>query len=155
MINRDITNSASMASLSLNQNPPLGPQEYTHHHSPRHSVQYQNPQPQLQPQAQHQYQQPRQPEPQPQRHYQQRQPAEEPLAAPQPTRAAPINPISTMPVGMWSPEMGIRFGGPAPGGAPPPQANAQQQQQQQQQQPLNNNNNKETRWDPSMGLRFA
>jgi programmed cell death 6-interacting protein len=57
----------------------------------------------------------------------------EPLTAPQPTRSVP-----QMTPGMWSPEMGIRFGGGAPGGLSHSQGHAQQQT-----------------WDPSKGVKFS
>jgi programmed cell death 6-interacting protein len=52
-------------------------------------------------------------------------PAHEPLTAPQPTRALVASPGPN--AGMWTPEMGIKFGSPAQGnknphGAPYPQA---------------------------------
>ena len=44
--------------------------------------------------------------------YSAKAPADEPLTAPTPTRAAVAPPPA--PSGMWSPEMGIKFGGAAP-----------------------------------------
>jgi len=64
-------------------------------------------------------------------------PTEEPLAAPQPTRA----PISPPGGGMWSPEMGIKFGAPTQmnsHAAPYPEARTTGGQ-----------------WDPSRGVRFS
>lgn len=61
--------------------------------------------------------------------------AEEPLTAPTPTRAS-MPPTA----GMWTPEVGIRFGGPPtasgnprPSGGPP----------------------QDGRWDPAQGLKFG
>jgi programmed cell death 6-interacting protein len=51
--------------------------------------------------------------------YSTKAPATEPLTAPVPTRP-PVSPPPAS-VNMWSPEMGIKFGGPAP--APPANAN--------------------------------
>jgi programmed cell death 6-interacting protein len=56
-------------------------------------------------------------------------PPEEPLTAPQPTRA-PVAPPAVPTPGMWSPEMGIRFGGGNSRGQP-------------------------GQWDPSDGIRFG
>jgi programmed cell death 6-interacting protein len=61
----------------------------------------------------------------------------EPLAAPTPTRANVVPPpvsASPIPAGMWTPEMGIRFGGPA---LAPASAT-----------------NSDNRWDPNKGLHF-
>ncbi|KAL2837662.1 BRO1-like domain-containing protein [Aspergillus pseudodeflectus] len=146
-LEQDISSAAAMASLNISpirQAPPPQPQPQPaqipiqqHHHQPAAPVQvqapaqptpqFQQPVPQFQqqpPQAQYQ---PPQPVPQP--------PSRdlEPLTAPQPTRSVP-----QMTPGMWSPEMGIRFGGGAPGGLSHSQAHAQQQT-----------------WDPSKGVKFS
>jgi len=55
---------------------------------------------------------------------------EAPLAAPLPTRAAPI-----ASPGMWTPDMAIKFGGPENGQAP--------------------NQAKNATWDPARGMRFS
>uniref|UniRef100_A0A093W407 pH-response regulator protein palA/RIM20 n=1 Tax=Talaromyces marneffei PM1 TaxID=1077442 RepID=A0A093W407_TALMA len=70
----------------------------SHHHPIQHQQQPVQPQP---------------PVPQP--------PAEQPLTAPQPTRANTVPPPVPNTGGIWSPEMGIRFGGalPAPGSTQP------------------------------------
>ena len=64
--------------------------------------------------------------------------AQEPLTAPQPTRAA-----GTAPANVWSEGMPIRFGG-----GPAHNANPQSQNAPQQRGPSGN-------WDPSAGLRFS
>ncbi|EON68828.1 hypothetical protein W97_08086 [Coniosporium apollinis CBS 100218] len=61
-------------------------------------------------------------------------PAEEPLAAPTPTRTGP-GPVAA---GMWTPEMGIRFND---GSAP-----------QSNNQP---GHSRDARWDPAKGMKFA
>ncbi|EEQ83574.2 pH-response regulator protein palA/RIM20 [Blastomyces dermatitidis ER-3] len=81
------------------------------------------------------------PQPQP-------QPPESPLAAPQPTRTSIIPPPSTMPVGgMWSPEMGIKFGPPASHAQMNVPGQAEEGQQMQMPMP--------GRWDASLGVRFS
>ncbi|PGH08274.1 hypothetical protein AJ79_06061 [Helicocarpus griseus UAMH5409] len=82
--------------------------------------------------------------------------AEEPLTAPQPTRASIVPPPSTMPLpvgmaGMWSPEMGIRFGGSPAGGGGGGSGVQTQAQTQAQDQTLPTPG----RWDPSRGVRFS
>lgn len=71
-------------------------------------------------------------------------PAAQPLTAPQPTRAnAALPPPVTNTGGIWSPDMGIRFGGPlpAPGSTQPGrQGNA---------------GASAGTWDPSKGMRFS
>jgi programmed cell death 6-interacting protein len=64
-----------------------------------------------------------------------------PMPAPIPTRApvAPMRPALGPHVGMWSPEIGIKFGGPPPGDPPP-----------QSPQKLQGG-----KWDPTSGLRFG
>ncbi|KAL1393414.1 BRO1-like domain-containing protein [Phyllosticta capitalensis] len=91
-----------------------------------------------------------------------------PLPAPTPTRASFVDGVQAGVVsgaggapaagpptnGMWSPEMGIRFGGGPPGGA----ASQQPQQQQQPQPPPSSGAGAEAQnrtWDPSMGLKFG
>ncbi|QSS63780.1 pH-response regulator protein palA/RIM20 [Histoplasma capsulatum] len=106
-----------------------------------------------------------QPQPQPQP----RPPTKEsPLTAPQPTRASIIPPPITMPLptmptgGMWSPEMGIKFGSSAPAPAPasqipmngPDQAE-QQTQAQAQAQMVSPMPMPMSTWDPSRGVRFS
>ncbi|KAK7542307.1 BRO1-like domain-containing protein [Phyllosticta citribraziliensis] len=73
-----------------------------------------------------------------------------PLPAPTPTRASFVEGVQAGAAGpstngMWSPEVGIRFGGP-PGGA----AAAAPQQQQPPGPDVQNRT-----WDPSMGLKFG
>jgi programmed cell death 6-interacting protein len=62
-----------------------------------------------------------------------------PLAAPQPTRA----PSASQATGMWAPEMGIKFGG-AGGPAKEPGTNGSEA-----------GTTKESKWDPSKGLKFS
>ena len=52
-------------------------------------------------------------------HYSAKAPSSEPLTAPTPTRAA-VQPPSAPASGMWSPEMGIKFGGVTTPQQPPP-----------------------------------
>ncbi|PGH32621.1 programmed cell death 6-interacting protein [[Emmonsia] crescens] len=87
---------------------------------------------------------------------------EEPLAAPQPTRASIVPPPSTMPLptmpvggGMWSPEMGIKFGGSGGGAPASSQMNAQGQAQAQAQMRSPMPMPTPGRWDPSRGVRFS
>ncbi|CAG8379708.1 unnamed protein product [Penicillium salamii] len=137
----DISNAAAMASLHITQphlrQQPQQPARQHHSPSPYSSAPSQPPAQPLPPVA---------------------RPVETapPLTAPQPVRA-PVAPppVSTaampggMP-GMWSPEMGIRFGSAgippgatpaAPAPAPAPASNHPRPQQ--------------TTWDPSQGLRFS
>ncbi|KAI9712641.1 MAG: hypothetical protein M1812_006821 [Candelaria pacifica] len=74
--------------------------------------------------------------------YDTRPPTAKPLAAPIPTRAAVVPPPAANP-GMWTPEMGIKFGGP-------PQANNVKQPQPQ---PVSKPRGGQ--WDPSRGLQFG
>lgn len=60
--------------------------------------------------------------------------AEEPLTAPTPTRVAPP------PSGMWTPEVGIKFGG-----VPTNSGNARP----------SNGPPQDGRWDPTQGLKFG
>ncbi|EGC42025.1 conserved hypothetical protein [Histoplasma capsulatum var. duboisii H88] len=104
-----------------------------------------------------------QPQPQPQP---QPPTKESPLTAPQPTRTSIIPPPITMPLptmptgGMWSPEMGIKFGSSAPAPAPasqipmngPDQAEQQTQAQAQMVSPMSI---PMSTWDPSRGVRFS
>ena len=73
------------------------------------------------------------------REYSAKAPAEEPLTAPTPTRAAgPPPPAVQQPqVGVWNPEIGIKFGGPAVNGAGP-------------QRPA-----KGGQWDAGKGVKFS
>ncbi len=74
--------------------------------------------------------------------YDTRAPTAKPLTAPLPTRAAVALPPAANP-GMWTPEMGIKFGGPA-------QANNVQQPQ-----PQPGPKARGGQWDPSRGLQFG
>lgn len=88
---------------------------------------------------QHQQQQiqPQPPAPQP--------PVAQPLTAPQPTRAnAALPPTVTNTGGIWSPEMGIRFGGPLPA----PGTTQPNRQSNAGGAPTGT-------WDPSKGMRFS
>ncbi|KAI9829089.1 MAG: pH-response regulator protein palA/rim20 [Thelocarpon impressellum] len=84
-------------------------------------------------------------------------PSSPPLAAPLPTRASGMASPAT--AGMWTPEMGIKFGEVAPA----QQAPHQQQQQQQQHQPGQGQGQpgqgvrggRAGQWDPSRGLQFG
>ncbi|KAL4809119.1 BRO1-like domain-containing protein [Aspergillus unguis] len=128
-LEQDISSVAAMASLNIS---PIRSQ-------PQPQAQSQ-PQPQpvptsFQPVQPHPHPQPipqqqAMPVPQPQ------QPPREPLTAPQPTRSARAVPQMTP--GMWSPEMGIRFGPSAP--------STQQTHTQAQGQHT---------WDPSKGMKFS
>jgi programmed cell death 6-interacting protein len=84
--------------------------------------------------------------PQPQLQQQPQQQQQQPLTAPQPTRANAAPPPVTSGGGIWSPEMGIRFGGqlPAPGTTQPGRPGDHQNK------PANPG-----AWDPSKGLRFS
>lgn len=64
-----------------------------------------------------------------------------PIPAPVPHRAPvpPMQPAQVLQGGMWSPEMGIKFGGPAPTQQPP-------------QAPQNIHGGQ---WDPRAGVRFG
>jgi len=79
--------------------------------------------------------------------YSAKAPHKDPLTAPTPTRA-PIPPPPATP-GMWSPEMGIKFDGPAP--QPPREGNMHN--------PAYPNSllgqMRNTQWDPNQGVRFA
>lgn len=70
-------------------------------------------------------------------------PRTEPLAAPMPTRANVVPPpvAATPAPGMWTPEMGIKFGGAGPS-APVSST------------PNENGNHRDNRWDPSKGMQF-
>jgi programmed cell death 6-interacting protein len=72
--------------------------------------------------------------------YSARAPVDEPLAAPMPTRAAAAMPPTAA---VWSPEMGIKFGGPAPASAAPNMHNPAYPQA------------KPGRWSPSKGVNFG
>jgi programmed cell death 6-interacting protein len=103
----DIASAAAMASLNISQ-PHLRQQP-----QPPHQPQLSSPPAPVQPPVQ----------------VQPSRPPEEPLTAPQPTRA-PVAPPAVPTPGMWSPEMGIRFGGGNSRGQP-------------------------GQWDPSDGIRFG
>ncbi|KAL2836242.1 BRO1-like domain-containing protein [Aspergillus pseudoustus] len=133
-LEQDISSAAAMASLNISpirQQPPHQPQPQAqpqpapvpiqHHQAPAQppAPQFQQPVPQFQ-QPAPQFQQPV-PQP-PSRDL-------EPLTAPQPTRSVP-----QMTPGMWSPEMGIRFGAGATS-----QGHGHGQQT----------------WDPSKGMKFS
>lgn len=134
----DITNAAAMASLNISQ-PSFRPQ---HQLPPNH-----HPSPYTQPPPEPQLQQKPTPQPQPQLQPLPSRPvmAGEPLTAPQPTRASAVPPpVATS--GIWSPEMGIRFGGaPAPASAAP----SSTQPQTPGSAPM------QGKWDPSRGVRFS
>ncbi|KAL2013934.1 hypothetical protein VTN00DRAFT_1459 [Thermoascus crustaceus] len=120
----DITSTAAMASLNLSQSH-LRQQSTSHHSSPYSQS------PAASPPIQ------QRPTPQPQSATPPRPPTtEEPLTAPQPTRAS-IAPPPVATAGLWSPEVGIKFGGPA----------APAQNQGRGQAP--------GKWDPSHGVRFS
>lgn len=74
----------------------------------------------------------------------QSRPAAEPLTAPLPTRAN-VAPPPVANAGVWSPEMGIRFGGlmPAPGNTQPGRGGPKQ------------GGAGPGTWDPSSGVRFS
>ncbi|XHG00562.1 hypothetical protein AWENTII_003998 [Aspergillus wentii] len=123
-IEGEISSVAAMASLNISQ-PRLRQPTFSPAAVP------QSP-PQVQPQVQPPVQlppQPPQPQPQPQVPVRASSP-EEPLTAPQPTRA-PVAPPAVPTPGMWTPEMGIRFGGAPASGRQP------------------------GKWDPSQGVRFS
>ncbi|OKL58793.1 pH-response regulator protein palA/RIM20 [Talaromyces atroroseus] len=82
-----------------------------------------------------------QPQPQPQQ--------QQPLTAPQPTRTNAAPPPVTIGGGIWSPEMGIRFGGPLPA----PGTTQPGRQGDHQNKPATHAN--PGAWDPSKGLRFS
>ncbi|PGH02114.1 programmed cell death 6-interacting protein [Blastomyces parvus] len=88
----------------------------------------------------------------------QSQPPETPLAAPQPTRTSIIPPPSTMPLpampaaGMWSPEMGIKFGPPA---SQMNVAGQAEEEQDQMRSPMPMRMSTPGGWDPSRGVRFS
>ncbi|KAH3005554.1 hypothetical protein KXW60_004743 [Aspergillus fumigatus] len=103
----DIASAAAMASLNISQ-PRLRQSQ-----QPPHQPQLSSPPAAVQPPVQ----------------VQPSRPPEEPLTAPQPTRA-PVAPPAVPTPGMWSPEMGIRFGG-------------------------GNNRGQPGQWDPSDGIRFG
>ncbi|KAJ9192145.1 hypothetical protein DTO021D3_5532 [Paecilomyces variotii] len=134
----DITNAAAMASLNISQSS-FRPQHQlpTNHH----------PSPYTQPPPDPQLQQKPTPQPQPQLQPLPSRPVMtgEPLTAPQPTRASAVPPpVATS--GIWSPEMGIRFGGaPAPASAAP----SSTQPQTPGSAPM------QGKWDPSRGVRFS
>ncbi|RMJ26435.1 hypothetical protein PHISP_02707 [Aspergillus sp. HF37] len=112
-IEGEISSAAAMASLTISQ-PQLRQPE---------------PRPLPTPPVQQQWQPQPQPQPQPEpRHSPRPSATGEPLTAPQPTRA-PVAPPPVPTPGMWSPEMGIRFGG---GGSSRPGV-----------------------WDASKGVRFS
>ena len=74
-------------------------------------------------------------------------PAQDPLTAPTPTRVT-VPPPATSP-GMWSPEMGIKFGGVAP---PPPKASNQHNPS------YPDTRNTQVRggpWNPGQGVKFG
>lgn len=123
-IENDIT--TSMAGLSLQQPPPLQQQQHQQQQQQQAASAQQN------------------------LHYQQNPPfmqhanappapAEEPLAAPTPTRHP-----GPSTAGMWMPEMGIKFSSPGGGGAPPAGGNGAGQKQPQ-----------DSRWNPAGGLKFG
>ncbi|KAI9872294.1 MAG: pH-response regulator protein palA/rim20 [Pleopsidium flavum] len=73
---------------------------------------------------------------------------DEPLTAPTPTRAAVPPPLAPASLGVWTPEMGIQFGG----------GPSQQNNQNVHAAPYPNTSNAQLRggpWDPSRGLRFS
>lgn len=78
------------------------------------------------------------------------------LTAPQPTRGIPTNiPLAGPAPRMWTPDMGIKFGGGASNGFP--QANPTPQVQHQHQQPPPppaGRGPQQGQWDPSKGLQF-
>lgn len=134
--NRDISNVAAMSSLHISPSHLRQPS----HQPPRahHSPSAYSAAPASQP--------PTQPPPPVQAH---RPPgAATPLTAPQPMRAAvPPPPVPTP--GMWSPEMGIRFGSEgAPPGATPSVGTGAPGGQPPRGGPTRT-------WDPSQGLRFS
>ncbi|BDD61184.1 hypothetical protein MAP00_006254 [Monascus purpureus] len=136
----EISNISAMATLNISQ-AHLRPQTQhsTSHNNSAYIRSQPQPQPVLQPQPQPPMQQPIQPQ-------EQRQPSrphatEEPLTAPQPTRA-PVPPPQVPAPGLWSPEIGIRFGGPAP---PPSQGQIAGRGQGQV----------SGKWDPNQGIRFS
>lgn len=131
-LNREISSVAAMASLNLSsqshfrQQPASHPKAYSQSPAPApapasapaqlptpaQSIQSPKPQPQPQPQTQPQTRPQVQQPPTP-THQPRPSATGEPLQAPQPTRA-PVAPPSIPTPGIWSPEMGIRFGGPSP-----------------------------------------
>ncbi|KAL3479994.1 BRO1-like domain-containing protein [Aspergillus californicus] len=152
-LEQDISSVVSMASLNISpirqsSKPQSQPQPQPVHHQPTHHQQ--SPPFQFQPLQQHQNQLPgsfpaqqqiSQPNPQqlPTPTTSISRSDREPLTAPQPTRSVP-----KMTPGMWSPEMGIRFG-PAPG---------QSQPGNQTQLPVPQAQTGQT-WDPSRGVNFS
>ncbi|OXV09127.1 hypothetical protein Egran_03110 [Elaphomyces granulatus] len=119
----DITNAAAMASLNISQNQRrLSHQQHVNHPPPYGESQ--NP-------AQFQFQSQAIPQPQLQTRH------EEPLTAPQPTRATVAPPVATR--GVWSPDVGIRFGNAAASSQGPGLGRGQAQET----------------WDPNRGIRFS
>lgn len=119
----DITNAAAMASLNISQNQRrLSHQQHVNHPPPYRESQ--NP-------AQFQFQSQAIPQPQLQTRH------EEPLTAPQPTRATVAPPVAT--TGVWSPDVGIRFSNAAASSQGPGLGRSQAQET----------------WDPNRGIRFS
>lgn len=117
----DITNAAAMASLDISQ----------HQRHSSHQQQANCPLPYGEFQNPSQFQSPAIPQPQLQTHH------AEPLTAPQPTRATVAPPVATR--GVWSPDMGIRFGNAAAPSQGPGLGRGQAQET----------------WDPNRGVRFS
>src|SRR6186713_492663 len=74
--------------------------------------------------------------------YSAKAPNEEPMPAPVPTRISMVPPAPV--AGMWTPEMGIKFGGPAP--PPPPGSNVHNPAYPAA---------KTGQWSPNRGINFG
>ena len=80
-------------------------------------------------------------------HYSAKAPSSEPLTAPTPTRAA-VQPPAAPASGMWSPEMGIKFGGVTTPQQPPASGNVHNPA-------YPNTRARGGQWNESQGLRFG